>query len=138
MDTNEWLDSYQQQVDEIAQTANEAKARLDELSATVHSGDGAVSVTVTATGALRDLSFGPKADDLSRTELAGVVLATARRAQAAAANQVTEVMTPLIGTDSDAMRFLREQLPGSEDGAGASDEDDDGGPPESFLGGRDS
>lgn len=135
MSTNEWLDSYQQRVTDIAQTAEQAKAQLQQVSSTLNSADGAVTVTVNASGALQNLSFGPKADDLSRTELAAAVLDAARRAQVAAAHQVTEVMTPLIGGDSDAMAFLREQLPGSGEDTGASDRDD--GPRDSFLG-RDS
>jgi hypothetical protein len=38
-------------------------------------------------------------------------MATARRAQAQASQQILAIMTPLIGADSDAMRFVQEQIP---------------------------
>ncbi|MGH3436629.1 MAG: YbaB/EbfC family nucleoid-associated protein [Sciscionella sp.] len=109
--SSEWLDSYQQDVGNLAQRAEEAKAKLQQVASTLTSADGAVTVTVNASGALQELKFGAKADDLPRTQLASAVVATARRAQAQAAQQVTAVMAPMIGTDSDAMQFLQEQIP---------------------------
>jgi hypothetical protein len=42
-----------------------------------------------------------------------MVMATARRAQAQASQQIIAIMTPLVGEDSDAMRFVEEQIPPS-------------------------
>jgi hypothetical protein len=102
------------EITDIAQRAEEAKERLQRVAATATSNDGAATVTVNVSGALQQLVFGPKADQLSRTELAASVLATAHRAQLQAAQQLTAVMAPLIGTDSDAMKFLEEQIPAPE------------------------
>ena len=99
---------------EIARRAAEAKARLERVSATVTSADGAVTVTVNTSGALQELTFGPRADELPRARLAQAVLATAKRAQLDAARQLTAVMAPVIGADSDAMKFLQEQIPEPE------------------------
>lgn len=99
---------------EIARRAAEAKARLEHISATATSADGAVTVTVNTSGALQELTFGPRADELPRTRLAAAVVATAKRAQVQAAQQLTSVMAPVIGADSDAMKFLREQIPSPE------------------------
>ncbi|MEU4252323.1 YbaB/EbfC family nucleoid-associated protein [Amycolatopsis sp. NPDC026612] len=96
---------------EIARRAAEAKARLERVSATATSADGAVTVTVNTAGALQELTFGPRADELPRTRLAQVVLATARRAQVDAAQQLAGIMAPVIGEHSEAMEFLREQIP---------------------------
>lgn len=115
MDTNDWLASYQQDVANVAQRAEQARAQLQEVAATLSSADGAVTVTVNASGALQSLSFGSKADELPRPQLAQAVVATARRAQAQAAQQVTAAMAPLIGTDSEAMQFLQEQIPEPEE-----------------------
>ncbi|NKQ54943.1 YbaB/EbfC family nucleoid-associated protein [Amycolatopsis sp. K13G38] len=99
---------------DITRKAEAAKARLQQLSATLSSQDGAATVTVNASGALQNLAFGPKARELPLERLAAVVLATAQRAQAQAAAQITEIMAPVVGTDSDAMQFLREQFPAPE------------------------
>lgn len=115
MTSSEWLDSYQQEVTDITQRAEEAKSQLQEISATLTSSDGAVTITVNTSGALQKLSFGAKAESLSREKLAASVLSTAHRAQAQAAQQVTAVMAPLIGEDSDAMQFLQEQVPVPDD-----------------------
>ncbi|MGH3500839.1 MAG: YbaB/EbfC family nucleoid-associated protein [Nocardioidaceae bacterium] len=120
MTSSEWLDSYQQNVTDITERAQEARAQLQEISATLTSSDGAATVTVNASGALQKLSFESKAESLSREQLAASVLATARRAQTQAAQQVTAVMTPLIGQDSDAMHFLEEQIPAPEESEASS------------------
>ena len=99
---------------EIVRRAAEAKARLERVSASATSADGAVTVTVNTSGALQELTFGPRADELPRARLAASVVATAKRAQVQAAQQLTSVMAPLIGSDSDAMKFLQEQIPAPE------------------------
>ncbi|VVJ20666.1 Uncharacterised protein [Amycolatopsis camponoti] len=99
---------------DIARRAAEAKARLERVSATASSADGSVTVTVNTSGALQELTFGPRADELPRARLAQAVLAAAKRAQVDAAQQLTAIMAPVIGTDSDAMHFLREQIPAPE------------------------
>lgn len=111
MDANELMSSYLQEVEVLAQKAEEAKKQLRQLAGSLTSGDGAVSVTVNAAGALQSLSFGPKADEMPRAQLASLVLATARRAQIQAAQQVTSILAPLVGENSDAMRFVQEQIP---------------------------
>src|SRR3569833_3122645 len=99
---------------DIARRAAEAKARLERVSATASSADGAVTVTVNTSGALQELTFGPRADELPRARLAQAVLAAAKRAQVDAAQQLAAIMAPVIGADSDAMEFLREQIPTPE------------------------
>ena len=73
-----------------------------------------MTVTVNGGGALQSLSFGPAADEVPRTRLADLVMTTARRAQAQASQQIIAIMTPLVGEDSDAMRFVEEQIPPAE------------------------
>ncbi|WP_326837629.1 YbaB/EbfC family nucleoid-associated protein [Amycolatopsis rhabdoformis] len=99
---------------EIGQRAAEAQERLKRVAATATSNDGAVTVTVNTSGALQQLSFGPRADEISRSALAAAVVATAHRAQAQAAQQLHAIMAPLIGENSDAMKFLDEQIPTPE------------------------
>ncbi|MEV6897553.1 YbaB/EbfC family nucleoid-associated protein [Amycolatopsis sp. NPDC051372] len=99
---------------EIGQRAAEAQERLKRVAATATSNDGAVTVTVNTSGALQQLSFGPRAEEISRSALAAAVVATAHRAQAQAAQQLHAIMAPLIGENSDAMKFLDEQIPTPE------------------------
>ncbi|SEF32845.1 YbaB/EbfC DNA-binding family protein [Amycolatopsis pretoriensis] len=114
---------------EIARRAAEAKARLERVSATASSPDGAVTVTVNTAGALQELTFGPRADEIPRARLAQVVLAAAKRAQLDAAQQLTAIMTPVIGAGSDAMEFLREQIPAPSAAEPKPPADDDFGGP---------
>ncbi|MGW4489465.1 YbaB/EbfC family nucleoid-associated protein [Amycolatopsis sp. NPDC004368] len=102
------------EIAEIGQRAAEAQERLKRVAATATSTDGAVTVTVNTSGALQQLSFGPRADEISRSALAAAVVATAHRAQAQAAQQLHAIMAPLIGENSDAMKFLDEQIPTPE------------------------
>jgi DNA-binding protein YbaB len=112
---NELLSSYLQEVDALAKKAEEAKKQLKELSGSLTSGDGAVTLTVNAAGALQSLSFGARADDMPKAQLASLILSTARRAQIQAAQQVTSILAPIVGEDSDAMRFVQEQIPVPEE-----------------------
>jgi DNA-binding protein YbaB len=112
---NELLSSYLQEVDALAKKAEEAKKQLKELSGSLTSGDGAVTLTVNAAGALQSLSFGARADDMPKERLAALILSTARRAQIQAAQQVTSILAPIVGEDSDAMRFVQEQIPVPEE-----------------------
>lgn len=115
------------EIADIAHKAETAKAELQQLSATLTSADGAATVTVSASGALKRLSFGAKARELPLEQLAASVLSTAQRAQAQAARQLTAVMAPLIGTGSDAMRFLEEQFPAPEVSQAETPIEDDSG-----------
>jgi DNA-binding protein YbaB len=106
----EMVASYQQEVSNLKQRAEEAKKQLKALTGTLTSPDGAVTVTVNAAGALQSLSFGPRADEMSRAQLSALILSTARRAQAKAAGGITQIMAPLIGENSKAMEFVKEQI----------------------------
>lgn len=111
VDANQVLTDYEQRTATLLERAEEAKTKIKELTGTATSQDGAVTVTVSVAGALLDLSFGAETDDMPRTRLSALVIATARRAQARATQQIAEIMAPIIGDNSDAMRFVNEQVP---------------------------
>lgn len=113
------VDDLDRRTQELLQRAEQTKADIAQVTGVATSDDGAATVTVSATGALTGVSFGRAADKLPKERLAEAVMAAARRAQATAARQVTDLMTPLIGNDSDAMRMLREQLPQVDEPASA-------------------
>jgi DNA-binding protein YbaB len=111
VDPNQIVAAYENEVAAIAARAEEARDRISNLTGTATSPDGAVTITVGGAGALQSVSFGRRADELPREQLAAVIMATARHAQANASQQVLAIMAPLVGEDSDAMRFVREQIP---------------------------
>lgn len=112
------VDDLDRRTQELLQRAEQTKSDIAQVTGVATSEDGAATVTVSATGALVGVSFGQAADKISKERLAQSLMAATRKAQATAARQVTDLMTPLIGTDSDAMRMLREQLPDVEESAG--------------------
>lgn len=114
MDPNQIVASYTDEVAELAARAEEAKEQIKQLAGTATSQDGAVTVTVNGAGALRDVHFGQRAKEMPLPKLAAEIMSTARRAQAQASQQILAIMTPLVGADSAAMRFVREQIPSPE------------------------
>lgn len=110
-DANRIVSDYEKRMAALLEKAEEAKTQIRELTGSATSQDGAVTMTVSAAGALVDLSFGAEAEGMPRARLAALVMATSRRAQAQATQRITEIMAPIIGDNSDAMRFLNEQVP---------------------------
>jgi DNA-binding protein YbaB len=110
MDADQWLASYQQRIDDIQARAAAARRALAGLTATAVGERGAVTVTVNPAGALCGLTFGERADELSRPQLAQAVLDAARRAHADAARRSQEALAPLIGADA-AERALGDYRP---------------------------
>ncbi len=110
MDAAHRLAGYRHRTDELERQATLAGARLAQASGSATSADGAVSVAVSPAGALRQLTLGPPAEEMSRSALAAAILATARRAHAAAAEETAQAMRPLLGERSPAMALLRSQL----------------------------
>jgi DNA-binding protein YbaB len=111
VDPNQIVASYTDEVAGLAARAEEAKEQIKHLAGTATSQDGAVTVTVNGAGALQNVQFGQRAGEVPLPKLAAEIMATARRAQAQASQQILAIMAPLVGEDSDAMRFVREQIP---------------------------
>src|SRR2546429_3714400 len=111
VDPNQIVASYTDEVAGLATRAEEAKQRIKQLAGRATSSDGAVTVTVNGGGALQDVQFGQRASELPLPRLAAEIMATARRAQAQASQEILAIMAPLVGEDSDAMRFVQEQIP---------------------------
>ena len=110
-DPHQLLDDYEQRTAALLERAEEAKAQIAGLTGSATSSDGAVTVSVSAGGALLSLSFSAKADDMPKDRLAALVMSTAKRAQAQAVGQIATITAPVIGENSDAMRFVQEQIP---------------------------
>lgn len=113
-DPQAWLRDYRAQGEDMVRRSQEFSEQLREVTETASSRDGAVTVTVTPSGALQDLVFSPRARELSEGQLAQLTLQTSREAQARVAHRVAELAAPVIG-DGDSMAFLRGQLPPLDD-----------------------
>ena len=111
------VDDLDRQTQELLQRAEKTKSDIAQVKGVATSDDGAATVTVSATGALLGVTFNRAADKLPKERLAEAVMSATRKAQSTAARQVTDLMTPLIGPDSEAMRLLQEQLPKVEEPA---------------------
>lgn len=90
-----WLDEYRTRIDTIRLRAEEARDRVATVTATARTRDGAVVVTVDASGTLTDLQLGVRAEELPRARLAETVLRLSREAAADAAAQVAAIVEPL-------------------------------------------
>ena len=94
-DTRAWLADYRSRIEDLRGRAERAQALLAGLSATAASRDGAVSVTVNGSGALVELRFGVRAEEMPRARLADLVLSLSREAAADASRKVREVVEPV-------------------------------------------
>ncbi|HZG92334.1 MAG TPA: YbaB/EbfC family nucleoid-associated protein, partial [Pseudonocardia sp.] len=96
MNGEEWLAGYRDRLTDLRARTARAQDALARAEATVTSPDGAVTVTVGPTGALRGLVLAERTAGLSRTQLAAAVLATARTAQDRAAREAVDAAAPLL------------------------------------------
>jgi hypothetical protein len=97
MDGHQWLAGYRERLTAVAARADAARRAVGAVEATATSRDGAVTATVDRTGRLRRLVLDERAEQLTRPQLAALVVETAGRAADAAAAQVAEVVAPLVG-----------------------------------------
>jgi DNA-binding protein YbaB len=114
VDANAWLREYQQDVQSRLARAEQVKEQVNAATGSARSADGTVLVTVGPTGALQDLQLSSKADNMTSTQLAQLILRTSREAHRKVAEQMVQAVKPLIG-DSEAMSFLESQIPPAEE-----------------------
>ena len=108
MDENTSLPDYRQRLDEIDYRARQARDALGDGAGTAGAANGAVTITVNSFGALRSVSFGERASELSRPQLAEAVLEAARKAHRSAARRTAEALSPVLGAPV-AEQYLLDQ-----------------------------
>jgi hypothetical protein len=84
----------------------ELSERLQQATASAESRGGEAVVTVDHSGGLADLRLSDRAMRMTPRELAEIILATSRRAQAQLAQQVTDLVNGLYGSGSDTAAFI--------------------------------
>ncbi|HWC79664.1 MAG TPA: YbaB/EbfC family nucleoid-associated protein [Pseudonocardiaceae bacterium] len=124
--SEQWLAQYKAKIAKRTEETAQLEAITASTTGTARSEDGAVTVTVSATGQLRDLRFGPKAAEHNPAQLSAVVMRTVAQAQRSVADQLIEAceetetgaaLVPMITDMRD-----RIQAPGEEIPANAFDE----------------
>lgn len=110
LDPDSVLRELQQQVDDLQTKAAELRTELANATATVTSPDGAVTVTLFPTGALRDISFSAQAATHGPEALGPLVMETVRAAQREISNRVTASLSEQFG-DTDAMDLITRFMP---------------------------
>jgi hypothetical protein len=107
-DPDDMVDLFQARVEEQTQRALRFSAELESSEVTLRSPGDEVTVRVNSAGGLADLIFHRESDGLAREELARLVLATSRRAQAKLAEQVSELVAGVYGSESDTAALITE------------------------------
>ncbi|GIJ27412.1 hypothetical protein Vqi01_25740 [Micromonospora qiuiae] len=105
-EAQERMQSWAAQVSTRARAAAELSDRVAGLTASASSVDGAVRVTVAATGALTDLRFDDRVQRMRGGDLADIVMTTIAWAQAKLTEQVTSAVHDTVGTDSETGRTV--------------------------------
>ncbi|WP_157974908.1 YbaB/EbfC family nucleoid-associated protein [Glycomyces dulcitolivorans] len=102
----EIMQDLESRVAVIQERAGRAEELLAESEVTLADEDEIVTVTVNAGGNLTGLRFSPQARGLSGTGLADLVLEVYRLALEESGRKTTEIMSTLLGEDSEAMSVI--------------------------------
>lgn len=110
-DPHEWLHEQEQRTSALLAKARDAQASLAENSVTLASPDQVVTITVNPGGGMTGLTLSPDADRMGHRQLAGLVMATYNQAARQAATRTMEIMSELVGGDSEALDLVRQAMP---------------------------
>lgn len=115
-DPHQWLREREQRTADLMAEAERARDELEATAVSITSHDQSVTVTVNASGVLLDLSLSPRAEGMTLTQLSSQIMYTYAQACSEAADRTVEIMSGLIGDDSESMDFLLSTLPPEPDG----------------------
>ncbi|MEU8333770.1 YbaB/EbfC family nucleoid-associated protein [Micromonospora sp. NPDC048839] len=102
----EMLHSWTAELSTRAQSAADLSERVAAITASATGAEGAVRLTVAASGALTDLRLDDRVQRMRSSELASIIMATVARAQAGLTEQVTVAVHDTVGTDSETGRAV--------------------------------
>lgn len=124
MDPEQWLADYDKRLKEIAARAQEAGERVRRAGATATSQRGEVTVRVSASGTLEDLTLTPAARTLESDELARLILDTTNTARHTVSRQIAGISTGYLG-EGAALDVVRQHLPAGVSAGRKTRDDDD-------------
>lgn len=109
------------QAEQAAQRYQSMQQQVAEISVSHTSADGAITVTVAASGSVTGLSLSDRVGRLGPDDLATKILDCIRRAQSMLGGQVQAVMTATVGDDVETVRAVvssyAARFPGPAEGA---------------------
>ncbi|ATE52339.1 YbaB/EbfC family nucleoid-associated protein [Actinosynnema pretiosum] len=117
MEPDQWLAQYGQKIEQAKREAAQTEAKLGGVGGSATSPDGLITVSVNASGALTDLILRPALRGEDPERIAAAVLKAVAEAQRAAAGQVVEIVSELVG-DSPALEFVKSRMPNGYSGDG--------------------
>ena len=110
MDPDTMLRTLKQEAEQMEAKARQLQQEMAAATVTSTSPDGAVTVTVSPTGALQDISFSDKATNHRPSTLGPLVMKTVHAAQRQAAEHVTASVRQHFGSE-DSVDYMRQFLP---------------------------
>jgi len=113
LDPDTVLRQLQQQADDLESKATRLRTELAKATATASSPDGAVTVTLSPTGALQNIQFSAKAAGHTPDALGPLVMKTVQAAQREVSQRVTASLAEQFG-DPDTMDFITQFMPKPE------------------------
>ena len=113
MDHDAVLRTLRERAEGIEARAEQLRAGLESASASASSPDGAVTVTLSPTGALQAISFSAKAAAHKPEALGPLVMSAVRAAQRQVSAKLTESLESTFG-DPSTMDFFRRFVPEPE------------------------
>lgn len=129
LDPDSVLRQLQQQAEDLENKAAHLRTELTSAAATATSPDGAVTVTLSPTGALQDITFAAPAAKVTPENLGPLVMKTVQAAQREVSNRVTASLAEQFG-DTETMDFITQFMPKPEAAPKRQDRD----PEEDFDG----
>lgn len=113
LDPDTVLRDLQRQAEDLETKAARLRTELANASATVTSPDGAVTVALSPTGALQDITFTAAAAKITPEELGPLVMTTVRAAQREVSDRVTASLAQQFG-DAESTDLLTRFMPDPE------------------------
>lgn len=112
LDPEDMLSDWERRAEQQTQLTMELSQRMQQNTATVESHGGEAVVTVDHTGGLAALQISDAAMRIPSNDLASVILATSRRAQAKMAQQMADLVKGMYGSDSATAAFITDTYTG--------------------------
>ena len=109
-DAEEWLRSWSSEISGRAGATAALADRVGALTASAAGDDGAIRVTVGGWGNLIGLVLDDRVQRLPGEDLATEIMRTVRRAPAALAGRVAEVVDETVGADTETGRAVLESF----------------------------
>ena len=112
LDPDSVLAELRQQAEDLEAKATQLRTDLANATATATSPDGAVTVTLSPTGALQNITFSAKAATHTPEALGPLVMKTVRAAQREVSDRVTASLSQDFGDDT--LDFITQFMPKPE------------------------